>query len=105
MLVAACHGIHAMILETGYECITGELSMITTILEGDTEVILIAAYGHVGLGLKGPNFEMLLTIVVATNGKSRRISCNNTGRQTLGFNNCDALTYQHNGSHTSSWFI
>ena len=33
---------------------------ISTVLKGDAEIVLMHVYGHVDLGIKGTNFEILL---------------------------------------------
>ena len=40
-------------------------------LKGDTEVVCMSVYGHVGLGLKGATFGLLRIIAAATDGGRR----------------------------------
>ena len=43
-----------------------ELTPIRKTVKAEAEAILMHVYGHVGMGIKDANFEMLLEIAAAT---------------------------------------
>ena len=63
----------AMLTDVDHECITGPPRLIRTIVNAESEVILMHVYGNVGMGIKDANFEILLEIAVATDGGRRMV--------------------------------
>ena len=63
----------AMLPDCDHEGITGNSRLITAIIKAEAEVVLMHVYGHVGMGIKDANFEMLLEIAAATDGGRRMV--------------------------------
>ena len=60
--------VKAMLPNCDHDGITGNSRYISAIMKAESEVVLIHVYGHVGMGIKDANFEMLLEIAAATDG-------------------------------------
>ena len=62
-----------MLTDVDHECITENSRLIRTIVKAEAEAILMHVYGHVGMGIKDANFEMLQEIAAATDGGRRMV--------------------------------
>ena len=71
--IATRKDLNAMSTDVDHECITGNSRLIRTIVKTEAEAILVQVYGHVGMGIKDANFEMLLEIAAATDGGRRMV--------------------------------
>ena len=65
--------VRALVPNCDHEGATGPPRSIITVLKGDAEIVPMHVYGHVGLGGKGANFEILLEIAAATDGGRRTV--------------------------------